>query len=790
MSQKLLVMLNKPQVEQTLRNYDVEFLADYPDSLLIRCSETGQQALVDAGFELEHMEQPDAGYDDDIDIPSDADQVAYYVIQLVGPAKGAWLDTIRAYGGDILEGLPGYALVVSMLPAQVRSLLESESWVEKVVAYGPAYNAEAKINLGLRAGSTAPTRQVEISFFRETDSTALVEKIREAGGRVFSQTAHTIVAVVPVSLLKQLSHLPDVQAILPHTFATPQNNRATEIMDVPHDRTFCSIVLDGSGQVVAVADTGLDTGNPDDIHPDFRGRLVGNHIKSWPVDLEILKDKEKYVEGDMILDDGPGDPAGHGTHVAGTILGSGEAAGCDDDKPRGVAPQARLYFQAIGQVVPDWKKKGEIPDEPDYEPRTSRQVLWSIRDGDDLYQLFEEAYADEEAGGGGARIHSNSWSRSAPLGGYPELSRAVDRFMWHHRDMLILFAAGNHAVDEDGDGIINHGNIGPPGTAKNCLTVGSCESERPGSDPLPIDFNTTWNALRSQHSGKIIYPSLKRTDHLSDSRNDMHPSSGRGSSVSSMVKPDVVAPGTNILSTRSRIFDPNVELGPGWGEFDDDKLYCWFGGTSMSTALAAGTAALIRQYLVQERNHFEKNVKPSGALIKAFLINGAQEMTGELDDEHPQRANHIYGFGRLNLAASLADGAFDNIHFVDDPNEAVGVRTSRIYEVQVADPEKALRVTLVWADRPNTILLKGKSGPNLQNKLLLSMQDADGSSLATDTPGNNVQRIVIEQPKNSYRIRIDCKVIIESSPTASGNDCQDFALVVSNVTHIQPVGDS
>ncbi|MCB0197569.1 MAG: S8 family serine peptidase, partial [Anaerolineae bacterium] len=786
-----LVMLNKPDVEQTLRNYDVELLEEYPDSLLIRCPEAVQQALSDAGLEFEDLEQPDSWYDESRGALFNPDQIGYYVIQLIGPAKGIWLDTIRSQGGTILEGLPGYALIVTMLPDQAQLLAETESWVEKIGTYAPAYDAEAKIFPGLRSGSTAPTRQVEISFFRDTDATALVEEIRDAGGRVFSQTPQTVIAVVPVPLLDQLAHIADVQAILPHTFATPQNNRATEIMDIPHNRTFGSLVLDGNGQVVAAADTGLDTGNPDDIHPDFNGRIVGNKIKSWPVDLEILKDKEKYVEGDMIIDDGPGDPAGHGTHVAGTILGSGEAAtGCDDDKPCGVAPQARLYFQAIGQIVPDWKKKGEIEDEPDYEPRTSRQVLWSIRDGDDLYQLFEDAYADEEAGGGGARIHTNSWSRGAPLGGYPELSRAVDRFMWTHRDMLILFAAGNNAIDEDGDGVINHGNIGPPGTAKNCLTVGSCENERPASDLLPTDFNTTWNALRSQHSGKIIYPSLKRTDHLSDSRNDMHPSSGRGSSVSRMVKPDVVAPGTHILSTRSRIFDPNVELGPGWGEFEDNKLYCWFGGTSMSTAFAAGAAALIRQYLVQERNHFEKNVKPSGALIKAFLINGAQEMTGELDDERPQRANHIYGFGRLNLAASLADGAFDNIHFVDDPNEAVGMRTSRIYEVQVADPEKALRVTLVWADRPNNILLKGKSGPNLQNKLLLHVLGPDGSSTSTDTPGNNVQRIVIEKPNGTYKIQIDCKVIIESSPTANCSDCQDFALVVSNVTHLEPVGDA
>jgi len=67
----------------------------------------------------------------------------------------------------------------------------------------------------------------------------------------------------------------------------------------------------GAGIVVAVADTGVDTG-----HPDLAGRLVPGH--------------------DFVGDDGdPQDGHGHGTHVAGTIAAAENGVGVI-----GVAPQA------------------------------------------------------------------------------------------------------------------------------------------------------------------------------------------------------------------------------------------------------------------------------------------------------------------------------------------------------------------------------------------------------------------------------------------------------------------
>ncbi len=45
--------------------------------------------------------------------------------------------------------------------------------------------------------------------------------------------------------------------------------------------------------------------------------------------------------------------------------------------------------------------------------------------------------------------------------------------------MTILFAAGNAGVDANSDGKIDNGSVGSPATAKNDITVGASENDRP-----------------------------------------------------------------------------------------------------------------------------------------------------------------------------------------------------------------------------------------------------------------------------------------------------------------------
>jgi serine protease AprX len=146
-----------------------------------------------------------------------------------------------------------------------------------------------------------------------------------------------------------------------------------------------AVPFQGEGELVAVADTGLDH-----EHPDFAGRVQET------VALGRANDSS--------------DPHGHGTHVAGSVLGDGSAS---DGQLAGVAPKARLYFQSLLDAQ---GRLGGLPI--------------------DLGQLFGQAYD------AGARIHNNSWG-AATESAYTLNSEDVDAFVATHRDMLIVIAAGN-----------------------------------------------------------------------------------------------------------------------------------------------------------------------------------------------------------------------------------------------------------------------------------------------------------------------------------------------------------
>jgi subtilisin family serine protease len=153
--------------------------------------------------------------------------------------------------------------------------------------------------------------------------------------------------------------------------------------------------------------------------------------------------------------------------------------------------------------------------------------------------------------------------------------------------MVILFAAGNC-------GIYGSNTVLAPGTAKNSITVGSSENDRPDKG--------------------------NNTDNI----NDIAFFSSRGFTDDNRIKPDVVAPGTYIISTRSSKASRTMGL----GNYDANTHYTYGGGTSMSTPIVAGMVALIRQYYLQN-----ENITPTAALIKATLINGAVNLSHPLNNQ-------------------------------------------------------------------------------------------------------------------------------------------------------------
>ena len=491
-----------------------------------------------------------------------------------------------------------------------------------------------------------------------------------------------------------------------------------------------AVGLTGAGEVVAVFDSGLSSGIPgylgqagaEAFHPGLRGRAMGISPQPW----------EAMLRPDDVNRIGDGkDRSGHGTHVTGSVLGDG--TGSEKRRFRGVAPGARVFFQS--NETADSLMTGGAYVPPLLDP------------------VFEEAYA------AGARIHSNSWggadSITAKSAIYSLSAWSIDRFVWSHRDFLPLFAAGNAGTDNDADNVGDLGTlISVPAMAKNCLTVGAAETYRPpignGYDadgvPAPV-----LNSVYLRTGGAAL-----RGDALGSAPGDNPDRRGvavfscRGPLPDGRVKPDLIAPGTQIVSARltdlthdhALLADPATE--------EEQELYIAFDGTSMATPLAAGSAAVARQWCREALGVDD----PGQALLRALLLLGSQsiypgQFGEEVNREIPSSApNGAEGFGLLSLPRAFAAAHTETF----DSGET---GFARDFPVEVS-AEGTLRAVLTWVDYPAQLY----AARTLVNDLDIELLDADGAvvaypnGLAGPDRVNVAERIEAKVVPGTYTLRV------------------------------------
>jgi serine protease AprX len=386
------------------------------------------------------------------------------------------------------------------------------------------------------------------------------------------------------------------------------------------------------------------------------------------------------------------DQSGHGTHVAGIIGGSGKTSG---GAIRGVAPGARLV--SFGITNPQGA--------PDVPP--------------DLGDLLELALSTKDDSGTalGARILNLSWSFPY-LGDYEVYGEQIDQFVWDHPEVLVVVASGNKGQASAGKH--EPGTVGVPATAKNVLSVGACASDRQG-------FGQHWGELDGSRFGTAPV----KDELVAGDSDRIAALSGRGPTHSLAVKPDLVAPGTLIVSARAGAATIPFLKVPAVLEREG---YGYLNGTSMAAPAIAGAAALVRQ-LVRARHGI---ADPSSALIKAILVASAKRLPGA--NENAINAGIGYpdfdqGFGRPWLADVLPDGAGQAklalaVEDVDRgsaravaSHQPIGstIKSSHQYRLKVpADSATPLRVVLAWVDPPS---------PSVVNQLVLSVQGPDGSQV-------------------------------------------------------------
>lgn len=644
----------------------------------------------------------------------------FYLIQLIGPLLKNQRDELKYLQIELLERIPPNRYTARLTQQQ---LLEARKlpFVKSVKIYDTTDKAPIKI-----VPYTSPSRAVrsieapelkiatyDIRLHREEDSTEVLHWLKKQNVLVAGASGRKIrvYLIENSNLIAEIIEIPEVYSMEPYVQPKLLNDLARIALGIDQkegSKVNNIIAQKGVGAIVAVADTGID-----DTHPDFKGRIAGIVALGRPNDYS--------------------DPNGHGTHVAGSILGNGTASG---GKIMGVAPEAQLFFQSI---LDSNDGIGGLPL--------------------DLGKLFEEAYQ------AGARIHNNSWG-AATSSMYTFNSIEVDDFVWKHRDMLIIIAAGNEGQAANclhsQQGFPDWLSINSPATAKNALTVGASRSNRTLGGYSNLTYGQAW---------PWEFPKPPIADEkISGNPDGLAAFSSRGPCDDRRIKPEVVAPGTDVASTKSS----RAPLGNFWGPYPGNNKYAFMGGTSMAAPLVSGCAALLREYYVETCKH-----EPSAALIKATIINSTKWLHGvDATADHPNMPNHHQGFGSVYIPWAIPNTSEPNLKldFRDTwktPAEQFRFSGERFRYLFSASNTTRLRICLTWTDPP---------GRGLQNNLNLFIQDPKGEkfmgnkdlpiALKIPDPDNPIEVVRFEKPnQGDYLIQITATNILKAP--------QDFALVVT-----------
>ena len=704
-----------------------------------------------------------------------AGQRGYYLVQFHGPVQQAWKDALAGQGIELLDYVPDYAFKVRMTPAQAQQArsLANVAWVG---VFQPAY----KLDTNLKGGAQALYR---VRVERGADAAQALAAIAQSGAQIAGRDGQQLFVAASAAQLGAIARVDDVAWI--ENFALPRtlDQYAREIIGAGTANAIHNgnqlLAYDGSSQKVAVADTGLGGGTAATAHPDINGRVAA--VYNWPgVTDTCFK---------TIADDGAQDvDSGHGTHVAGSVLSNGNSS--PGGLGKGVAPAAQLVFQA----TENWVVTSSLC-----------KSLYGYQDGyyltglpADLHTLFQQAYD------AGARVHSNSWG-SAAAGDYTTNSANADDFVWGHRDMLITFSAGNEGADTNSDGVVDSDSIGSPATAKNVLTVGASENNRQThyecdtalaytSHDASYQSGQTCSSMGGQNllgtpGQRWGFTALPLSiDPTAGNAEQMAAFSSRGPTDDGRIKPDVVAPGTWILSTYSGKYregygDPinpknNAYQSDGWG-MPVNQFYKYFGGTSMSNPLTAGAAAVVRDFYQKAYG-----ANASAALVKATLINSAVDLLDEnndgVDDNDFPIPNVHEGWGRVNVGA-----ATDGTAQYHDNTAGLSTNGSATYTADVATAG-ALKISLVWSDYPST----AAAAANLVNNLNLTVTAPNGTTYRGNvfSGGWSAAGGSADAANNVENVYVQAAAAGSWTITVSGanvpNGPQPFALVVRGASSL------
>lgn len=271
-------------------------------------------------------------------------------------------------------------------------------------------NAEAIVSPDLQARlNVNPTHRVVVTFADRSQ----ISRLSTLTSQVLPMKALPMAgALLTSAQVRQVAQWDGVESIYFDAPLKYFNYDAGEITNghKVHDQ----LALTGKGVTIAVLDSGVDA-----THPDLpQGSKVIQNVKLVG-DLGVAG-VSAWLENVPNTDTS----SGHGTHVAGTVGGTGQASLNDKRRPRahdGIAPDSTMVGLGAGEAI---------------------SILYALMG-------FDYALANREKYG--IDIITNSWGSSA--GAY-DPSNPINKASYeaYRQGMVVAFAAGN---DGPGDNTLN-----------------------------------------------------------------------------------------------------------------------------------------------------------------------------------------------------------------------------------------------------------------------------------------------------------------------------------------------
>jgi len=181
----------------------------------------------------------------------------------------------------------------------------------------------------------------------------------------------------------------------------------------------------------------------------------------------------------------------------------------------------------------------------------------------------------------------------------------------------------------------------------------------------------------------------------------------------------------------------------------------------MAAPLVTGALAVAKEYLQNRGDYGGTAVSdPSGALLKALIINGAKPMTGfarQGAETIPLEATPSceQGFGHVNVTNSLEledVGSNERSLFVKDGEKIMTEDDTKIFCYQMAS-EGEFRATLAWTDVAGDL----RADKQLINDLDLNVTASRDVEFPLDSRDerNTVERVFLPQVNSGVRLAVE-----------------------------------